>query len=101
MQRQAQGKLDLSMQIPVTDTGDTMSVGEFVAQYNEQSANALEYDKEFGYKVRPAMIRVFMKRGWGMTDEQFLLYMFGKDIAVKVGIMFQLKKTINGTLRYS
>ena len=98
MQKQAQGKLDLSMQIPVTETGDTMSVAEFVAQYNEQSANALQYDKEFGYKVRPAMIRVFMKRGWGMTDEQFLLYMFGKDIAVKVGIMYQLKKTINGTL---
>jgi hypothetical protein len=98
MQRQAQGKLDLSMQIPVTETGDTMSVGEFVAQFNEQSANALQYDKEFGYKVRPAMIRVFMKRGWGMTDEQFLLYMFGKDIAVKVGIMYSLKKTINSTL---
>ena len=98
MERQAPGKLDLSMQIPVTETGDTMSVAEFVAQYNEQSANALEYDKDFGYKVRPAMIRVFMKRGWGMTDEQFLLYMFGKDIAIKVGIMYQLKKTINGTL---
>jgi hypothetical protein len=98
MQKQAQGKLDLSMQIPVSETGDTMSVAEFVAQYNEQSANALKYDKDFGYKVRPAMIRVFMKRGWGMTDEQFLLYMFGKDIAIKVGIMFQLKKTINGTL---
>jgi hypothetical protein len=98
MQKQAQGKIDLSMQIPVTETGDTMSVAEFVAQYNEQSANALQYDKEFGYKVRPAMIRVFMKRGWGMTDEQFLMYMFGKDIAVKVGIMYQLKKTINGTL---
>ena len=98
MQKQAQGKLDLSMTIPVTETGDTMSVAEFVAQYNEQSANALQYDKEFGYKVRPAMIRVFMKRGWGMTDEQFLMYMFGKDIAIKVGIMFQLRKTINGTL---
>jgi hypothetical protein len=98
MQKQAQGKLDLSMQIPVSETGDTMSVAEFVAQYNEQSANALKYDKDFGYKVRPAMIRVFMKRGWGMTDEQFLMYMFGKDIAIKVGIMFQLKKTINGTL---
>jgi hypothetical protein len=98
MQKQAQGKLDLSMQIPVSETGDTMSVGEFVANYNEQSANALKYDKDFGYQVRPAMIRVFMKRGWGMTDEQFLMYMFGKDIAIKVGIMFQLRKTINGTL---
>jgi len=98
MQKQAEGKIDLAMQIPVSETGDTMSVAEFVAQYNEQGANAIKYDKDFGIKVRPAMIRVFMKRGWGMTDEQFLLYMFGKDIAIKVGIMFQLKKTINGTL---
>jgi hypothetical protein len=98
LQKQAEGKIDLSFQIPVAENGDTMSVGEFVAQYNEQSANALKYDKEFGYKVRPAMIRVFMKRGWGMTDEQFLLYMFGKDIAVKLGIMYSLKRTINSTL---
>ena len=75
-----------------------MTLGEFVAQYNEQSSSAIKYDKEFGYKVRPAMIRVFIKRGWGMSDEQFLLYMFGKDIAVKVGMMYSLKRTINNTL---
>lgn len=98
MQKQAEGKIDLSMEVPVTESGDTMSVGEFVAQFNQQSTDALKYDKEFGYKVRPAMIRVFMKRGWGMTDEQYLLYMFGKDVAVKLSIMYQLKKTINNTL---
>lgn len=98
MQKQAEGKIDLSMQIPVAENGDTMSLGEFVAQYNEQSTTAIKYDKEFGYKVRPAMVRVFMKRGWGMTDEQFLLYMFGKDIAVKVGMIYSLKKTINSTI---
>lgn len=98
MQKQAEGKIDLSMEVPITESGDTMSVGEFVAQFNQQSTDALKYDKEFGYKVRPAMIRVFMKRGWGMTDEQYLLYMFGKDVAVKLSIMYQLKKTINNTL---
>jgi hypothetical protein len=98
LQRQAEGKLDLSAQIPVAENGDTMSVGEFVGQYNEQSASALKYDKEFGIKVRPAMIRVFMKRGWGMTDEQFLIYMFGKDIAIKLGMMYSLNKTIKSTL---
>ncbi len=98
MQKQAEGKIDLSMEVPISDNGETMSVGEFVGQFNQQSADALKYDKEFGYKVRPAMIRVFLKRGWGMTDEQYLLYMFGKDIAVKVSIMYQLKKTINKTL---
>lgn len=98
MQKQAEGKIDLSMEVPISENGETMSVGEFVGQFNQQSQDALKYDKEFGYKVRPAMIRVFMKRGWGMTDEQYLLYMFGKDIAVKVSIMYQLKKTINNTL---
>ena len=98
MRKQAEDKIDLSQEIPVTENGDTMTVGEFVGQFNQQSQEALKYDKEFGYKVRPAMIRVFMKRGWGMTDEQYLLYMFGKDIAVKVSIMYQLKKTINNTL---
>jgi hypothetical protein len=98
IQKEAEGKIDLQMQIPVTEKGDTMSVAEFVGQYNQQSASAIKYDKEFGYKVRPAMIRVFMKRGWGMSDEQYLMYMFGKDIAVKVGMMYSLKKTINNTL---
>lgn len=98
MQKQAEGKIDLEQIIPVTEKGDTMSVGEFIGQFNEQSQDALKYDKEFGFKVRPAMIRVFLKKGWGMSDEQFLLYMFGKDIAVKVGIMYQLKKSINSTL---
>ena len=98
MQKQIDGKLDLNTEMPVSENGDTMTLGEFVGQYNEQSSTAIKYDKEFGYKVRPAMIRVFMKRGWGMSDEQFLLYMFGKDIAVKVGIMYSLNKTINSTL---
>jgi hypothetical protein len=92
-----QGKIDLTEQIPVSET-QNMSVGEFMGQFNKQSEEALAYDQEFGVKVRPAMIRVFMKRGWGMSDEQFLMYMFGKDIAIKVGIMYQLKKTISSTL---
>ena len=98
LQRHQAGKIDLTETIPVDENGNEMSVSEFVGQYNEQSVEALQYDKEFGFKVRPAMVRVFMKKGWGMSDEQFLMYHFGKDIAIKVGIMFQLKKTINTTL---
>lgn len=98
LEKQAENKIDISEQIPISENGDTMSIGEFVSQFNDQSSQALKYDKEFGYKVRPAMVRVFIKRGWGMTDEQFLLYMFGKDIAVKVSLVYQLNKTIKNTL---
>jgi len=97
MQKQMDGEIDLAMEIPVDEQGTTMSVMDFVQQYNEQSKDALQYDKEFGYKVRPAMLRVFMKKGWGMTDEQFLMYAFGKDLLTKTAIVFSLKKTMNNT----
>tara|TARA_B100001057_G_scaffold497146_1_gene600520 strand:+ start:5915 stop:7060 length:1146 start_codon:yes stop_codon:yes gene_type:complete len=97
MQKQMDGEIDLAMDIPVDEQGTTMSVMDFVQQYNEQSKEALQYDKEFGYKVRPAMLRVFMKKGWGMTDEQFLMYAFGKDLLTKTAIVFSLKKTMNNT----
>ena len=98
LQKQIEGKLDLNEQIPISENGDTMSVSEFVGQFNQQSEQALSYDKDFGYKVRPAMVRVFMKKGWGMSDEQYLLYMFGRDVATKLGIMYSLKKTMSSTL---
>lgn len=97
IQKQQDGEIDLAMEIPVDEQGTSMSVMDFVQQYNEQSKDALQYDKEFGYKVRPAMLRVFMKKGWGMTDEQFLMYAFGKDLLTKTAIVFSLKKTMNNT----
>jgi len=97
IQKQQDGEIDLAMQIPVDEQGTSMSVMDFVQQYNEQSKDALQYDKEFGYKVRPAMLRVFMKKGWGMTDEQFLMYAFGKDLLTKTAIVFSLKETMTNT----
>ena len=96
-QKHREGTLDLTDTIPLPD-GKEVSVAEFFQQYNEQGADALQYDKEFGAKIKPAMLRVFMKRGWGMSDEQFLMYMIGRDVAVKIGIMWQMKKTINSTI---
>jgi hypothetical protein len=34
-----------------------------------------------------------------MTDEQFLMYAFGKDLMTKSAIVFSLKKTMNSTLQ--
>jgi hypothetical protein len=99
LQKQQDGEIDLAMEIPIDEQGTSMSVMDFVQQYNEQSKDALQYDKDFGYKVRPAMLRVFMKKGFGMTDEQFLMYAFGKDLLTKTAIVFSLKKTMNSTLQ--
>ena len=43
MQKQAQGKIDLDEIIPVTENGDTMSVGEFIGQFNEHVMMDIAY----------------------------------------------------------
>lgn len=89
------GEIDAEMEIPIDDKGTTTNPIEFFQNYNEQVDEALSYDEEFGDKVRPAMERVFEKRGWGMNDEQYLMYMFGKDIAMKGMMVVTLKKQAN------
>ena len=99
MEKQMQGKIDLHTQkIPISEDGEEVTLGEFLNTYNEQCTEALSYDKSFGEKVRPAMIRVFMKNGWGMSDGQYLAFMFGKDIVTKTSIVYSLKKSLNMTM---
>ena len=99
MEKQMQGKIDLQTQkIPISEDGEEVTLGEFLNTYNEQCTEALSYDKSFGDKVRPAMIRVFMKNGWGMSDGQYLGFMFGKDIVTKTSIVYSLKKSMNMTM---
>jgi hypothetical protein len=92
------GEIDPTMEIPIDEHGNTTNPIEFFQQFNEQAEEAISYDPEFGEKVRPAMERVFAKKGWGMTDEQFLLVAFGKDIAWKGVQIMTLKKTANGIM---
>lgn len=95
---QIEGKIDLAEFVPLAD-GSVINVGTFVNSYNSQCVEALEFDPEFKEKVKPAMVRVFMKRGWGLSDEQYLMYMFGKDILMKTTMVFQLKSTMNKSLQ--
>ena len=45
------------------------------------------------------MTRVFMKKGWGVTDEQYLLGAFAKDLAVKATMIYSLKKQGNEMIK--
>tara|TARA_R110000787_G_scaffold212140_2_gene321929 strand:+ start:1972 stop:3270 length:1299 start_codon:yes stop_codon:yes gene_type:complete len=92
------GEIDPTMQIPMDEHGTMTNPIEFFQTFNEQAEEAIAYDPEFGEKVRPAMERVFSKKGWGMTDEQFLMIAFGKDIAWKGVQIMTLKKTANGIM---
>lgn len=93
----ADGELDLSVQIPY-EYGKTITAGEFIQDFNEQNKDTLTVTKEFKKETTPVLKRVLLKRGAGITDEQMLLYLFGKDIAVKGVIVSQIRGTMNDML---
>jgi len=84
------GEIDSSLTLPVN--GQEMGVLDYVNAYNEEVGDVISVDDEFKDKVRPVMLRVFMKRNIGMTDEQYLAYLFGVDILTKGALVYSLKK---------
>jgi hypothetical protein len=92
------GELNPDMRIPISQT-QTISCREFIQEYNNQVTEVLVVEEEFVEKVRPVMIRVFSQRGYGMTDEQFLMFAFGKDIVSKGAQLFTFKKSLQNSLK--
>jgi len=94
-----EGSINIHQRIPVGAAGDDMNVLELTQAFNQQAAEALEPSEDFRKKVTPPMTRIFMKRGWGMTDEQALLLYFGQDIASKAILVYSLKAQLNQILK--
>lgn len=94
---QSENEIDLSIQIPYTD-GQTITAGQFIEEFNEQNKDTLSVSKEFKKEVMPPLVRVLEKRGAGITDEQLLIYLFGKDIAVKGVVVTQMRNTMSDVL---
>jgi len=97
IEKERKGEIDLRMQIMVSPV-QSLPLFEFVGNYNKQVEETLTVDEEFVEKVRPIMVRIAAKRGLGMTDEQNLMVMFGKDILEKGMQVVGFKKSLNNIL---
>lgn len=95
MKLQKEGLIDLSIPVPYDMSGSTIAAGDFIQQLNKNNEDTLTVSPQFKKEVTPVLTRVLQKRGAGMTDEQMLIYLFGKDIAVKGVLFFQVKSTMN------
>jgi len=91
---QADGEINLNAMIDY-DYGKKIRAGDFFSEYNAQIKDILTVSQEFKDEVMPILERVLAKRGVGMTDEQMLIFLFGKDIAAKSMIFFQQKTQMN------
>ena len=97
IEKEKKGEIDLRMQVMVSPV-QSLSVFDFVNNYNQQVGEALTVDDDFIEKVRPIMVRVAEKRGLGMTDEQNLMVLFGKDILEKGMQVISFKKSLSNIL---
>lgn len=101
MKLQMAGEVDLSIPMPLNPS-TTLSAGEFIQEYNEQSKGTITVSKTFEEETMPVLTRVLAKRGVGMTDEQYLAFLFGKDAIQKTFLMNQslsVKKDILNQLK--
>tara|TARA_R110002012_G_scaffold59532_1_gene155741 strand:+ start:8103 stop:9182 length:1080 start_codon:yes stop_codon:yes gene_type:complete len=86
-----EGAIDIGLRVPV-DRYNTASVPEIVDNFNNEVGDAFVVTDEFKEEVRPIMTRVFVKNGWGMTDEQQLMMLFGMDLVQKGSVVIQMRK---------
>jgi len=91
------GDIDGSIGIPVGQ-GQVVPLMDYVEMYNAETSEAISMSEEFKEKVSPVLLRVFMKRGIGMTDEQLLAYYFGMDIITTGAQIFALRSQNNALI---
>jgi hypothetical protein len=95
----AEGNINPNIELPIDENGNTASIREFVKEFNETSKEAFDTPEDFKDKLKAPLIRVFKKRGVGMTDEQLILYYVGTDFATAGITAFGLRKSADGILK--
>lgn len=86
----AEGLVNLNVEIPY-EYGKFIPAGELIKEVNEQNKDVLSVSKEFRKEVIPLLTKILAKRGVGMTDEQKLMFIVGKDLVLKGIVIYQVK----------
>lgn len=91
------GEIDGDIAIPIGG-GQTVPLMQYVEMYNSETSEVIGMTDEFREKVSPVLLRVLMKRGIGMTDEQLLAYYFGMDLITTGAQIFALRSQNNALI---
>ncbi len=77
------------------DPQHPVTIVQYFDDFNKQVEQEFTVKPQFIETVRPPLVRVCQKRGWGASDEVFLMFKFGEDIALKTGLLVGFKKLTN------
>lgn len=94
-ERIMKGDIDNELRVPISEDGTEVNVLEYAQANNQQVEELFKFDPAFEKKVKPAMIREFSKRGYGLTDIQYIGVMWAKEIGTKAVLMMSLRKQGN------
>lgn len=97
---QAKGLINLSVPVPYTLT-EMMPLGEFITEYNKDMGNLLSIDPEWRAEIEPPLVRIFQKRGLGLSDEGFVISMLVADMTVKTQRFFAAKSKTDSVLQFA
>lgn len=97
---QMEGKIDLQAAVPYED-GKFLPLSEFIKEYNEDMKDFLTIDPEWKAQVVPPLVRIFQKRGIGMSDEMFVGLLFAQDISVKAKMYFDMRGQTASILQFA
>lgn len=93
-------KLNLSIPVPVKN-GVTMTAGEFIEEYNEQTKGTISVSPQFREEVTPLLTNYLAKKGIGMSEDNMLWYVVAKEVTGKIFMYSQgysIKKDILNNL---
>lgn len=77
-----------------------MPTAEFIQEHNVQMKGTITVTPEFKEEVKPILTDVLQEEGIGMTKKQQLIWLFGKDIAVKSFLVIQSVKQKKDLINY-
>jgi hypothetical protein len=92
----AEGEINPKITLQTED--GAVPIKQFAVGYNESIQSAFGVSDEFKENIKPPLIRIFKKRGVGMTDEQLVAYYLVTDLGTKGVQAVMLRKTTNSIL---
>ena len=88
-------ELDFNQQLSIDETGNTVTASQFFDRYNKTIDELIVVDKEFKDKITPPLVRIVMKRGWGLSDEQTAIALLMKDVGIKGSLLYGVNSSLN------
>ena len=84
------GEIDLE-ELLMGGTKGQMTARQFFQEFNAKIDESIVVDDKFKNDIRPALIRIAIKRGWLINDEVYAAGMVLDDLGTKVGLLMGLK----------